>query len=251
MGNDLAGLVALVTGATSGIGRATAIAYASAGAAVMCLGRRKDLGESLAAELRSAGHDCRFVQADVSREADVASAIDAVIKWRGALDIVVNNAATFSFGSVEECELDEWSRVMATNATGVFLTCRAAFPHLRRSPNASIINVASTHAVATSERVAAYAASKGAVVALTRQMAIDGLRDHIRVNGIIVGAVDTPMRDAHLQHIGANGRGDATAPLATPTEIAGVAVFLASPHASFVTGSMLVADGGQLARAQV
>jgi NAD(P)-dependent dehydrogenase (short-subunit alcohol dehydrogenase family) len=252
----LAGKIALVTGVTSGIGKATLELFAREGARVVGAARRRELGEEVAAAVRAAGGDAVFVAADVSRRDDVQRLVARAAEAYGGLDVVVNNAATAVFAKpVETTAEDEWDRTLANNLKSVYLVCHDAIPHLRARGGGAIVNVSSVHAVATTEGVAAYAAAKGGVLALSRQMALDLARDRIRVNALVVGAVDTAMLRSHAAHAGKTfaemgwstdehdiGR------VGRPEEVAESALFLASDAASFVTGAPLVVDGGLLAR---
>lgn len=251
----LKGKVAIVTGATSGIGRASAVLLAREGAVVVAAGRREELGATLVAELRDEGLAADFVRTDVSVRLDVEALVAGAVERFGRLDIVVNDAATFLFKGVEETTEDEWDTVIDTNLKSVYLVCHAAIPHLRAAGGGSIVNVASVHAFATMERVAAYAASKAAIVALSRQMALDYTRDLIRVNAMVVGGVDTAMARAHasalgqsLEEAGFPGDVRTVGRLARPEEIAAGVLFLVSPEASFVNGAPFIIDGGLLAR---
>jgi len=251
----LTGKVAIVTGATSGIGRASAVLLAREGATVVAAGRREALGAELVAQLRAEDLVAEFIPTDVSVRSDVEALVAGAVERFGRLDIVVNDAAVFLFKGVEDTTEDEWDTVLDTNLKSVYLVCHAAIPHLRAAGGGSIVNVASVHAFATMERVAAYAASKGAVVALSRQMALDYTRDGIRVNSMIVGGVDTAMARSHMAALGqsldeAGFRDDARAVgrVARPEEIAAGVLFLVSPDASFVNGAPFIIDGGLLAR---
>ncbi len=249
------GTSALVTGAESGIGRATAKLLAEEGASVMGAGLGNDQGSDLIRELGAKGLRAHFVVADVSTSSGADRAVASTVQEFGGLNIVVNNAAVFSFGTVEECSEEEWDRVMSVNVKSVYLVSRAAIPHLRAVGGGSIINVSSIHAMATTDHVAAYAASKAAVVGLSRQMAIDFAKDAIRVNAVVVGGTDTAMARQHLSFL---GRGDEEARfnsadrqiarIAHPDEVARAILFLASSESSFVTGAPLIVDGGNLAR---
>lgn len=241
--------VAVITGVTGGIGRACAVAFMEAGWDVAGIGRAKrpsdlpgrwygrvDLG------LRTATDRLRAFFAEVGR-----------------IDALVNNAALQVTKPIESTTDDEWAAVMATNAAAPFVAIREAIPYLRASRGA-VVNVASVHALATSAGVAAYAASKGALLALTRAAAMELGPSGVRVNAVIPGAIDTPMLHADAgERVGGSGGDDAgvraiaaRTPLGrigTPEEIASVVLFLAdTEQSSFVTGQALVADGGVLAR---
>ncbi len=252
----VAGKVAIVTGATSGIGRATAVLLAREGASVVAAGRREELGAELVDQLTAEGLAIHFIPTDVSKRADVERLVSGAVARFGRLDIVVNDAALFLYRGVEDCTEDEWDEVIDTNLKSVYLVCHDAIPHLRAAGGGAIVNVSSVHAYATMERVAPYAASKGAIVALSRQMALDYTRDRIRVNALIVGGVDTAMAHKHMAAIGNTSLGDAgfvdddrvLGRAAQPEEIATGILFLVTPDASFVTGSPIYIDGGLLAK---
>ena len=253
---DISGRVALVTGGTDGIGRAVVERLARDGAQVLMVAREAERGRDGETTLRAAGLDVRFFPCDVADRAQCQAAVSAAVESFGRLDTVVNNAAVFAFASVEDMAEDDWDRIIQTNLTSVFLVSKYAIPHLRASGGGAIVNVASVHGVATVDHVAAYAAAKGGVIALSRQMAHDVASDRIRVNALIVGAVDTAMSRQHALAVGADyvGVGDspivdqALGRMARPEEIAGAIRFLVGADASFVNGSALVVDGGLLAR---
>lgn len=245
------GKVAIVTGAGTGIGRASSVLLAREGAAVVACGRRTEIGLDLVSQLRDEGLRAHWVTADVSLRVDAERLVREAVDQFGRLDIVVNNAAMHHYRTLEETTEEEWDRVLATNLKSVYLVSHEAIPHLRAAGGGSIINVASVHAVATMEKYAAYAASKGGVLALSRQVALDVARDGIRVNAMIVGGVNTPMAWDHFASRGLTVElSDPTeiGRTAEPEEIASGVLFLASSESSFVTGAPFYIDGGLLAR---
>ncbi len=249
--------VALISGAAAGIGRATALGFGAAGYSVAI----SDINvEGLAATERlvADAHGADAVQCtrvDVARAGECRDWVAAAAGWGGRIDVVANVAAVGQFdGSVATLSETEWDRVLAINLKSVFLISQAAIPHLRVNGGV-ILNVASPHAFATTVGVAAYAASKGGVVALSRQMAIEFAPDRIRVIPVVPGAVDTAMLRAHAerQHSTLDALGFSTDPgrigrVGEPEELASAMVWLASPGASFVNGCPFFVDGGLLAR---
>ena len=241
---DLAGKAVLVTGGATGIGRATMEHLFHLGASVAGIG--------LEAEQASAAMP--FYAADVTDDGQVRSAAAAAHARLGRLDAVVNAAGIHQTGKrLHELTDAEWDRTLAVNLTGIFRVCRATLPLLQAAGGGSVVNLASVHALASVRGVPAYAASKGAVLALSRQMALDYVQDGIRVNALIVGSVDTRMtRPAEPppgwpESSGLSLDANAVPRIAAPHELAAVIAFLISDAASFVTGSGLVADGGMTA----
>jgi NAD(P)-dependent dehydrogenase (short-subunit alcohol dehydrogenase family) len=247
----LEGKVALVTGAASGIGAATALRFANEGARVAGLDVQRPPAE-LWKRVEEAGPGASFHLASVVSEGEVKSAVDEVAQAHGGLDIVVNAAGVVGGGPVDTLEEAEWSRIMDVNVKGIFLVCKHAIPHLRARGAGSIVNIASIEGLVATEMTPAYGASKGAVVQLTRNLAVDHTHEGIRANSICPGLVETGMTellttaeegplkelkddfiDRHL--VKRVGR---------PDEIANAILFLASDEASFITGSALVVDGG-------
>jgi NAD(P)-dependent dehydrogenase (short-subunit alcohol dehydrogenase family) len=239
--------VAVITGAAGGIGREAALLFSSEGARVCVADVSAEQGEQTAAECR----DAFFQQVDVTDESSVAALYDAAADRYGGIDVLYNNAGIMPSedGSVLDVSLETWSRVNAVNATGVFLCCKHGLPRLLERGGGSVINVASFVALmgaATSQL--AYTASKGAVLALSRELAVEFARRGVRVNALCPGPVETPL----LMHLfgsdpAAYERRRVHLPLgrlAQAREIANAALFLASDESSYVTGTSFVVDGG-------
>jgi glucose 1-dehydrogenase len=240
---------ALVTGSSNGIGFASVTEFLKTGHRVFGV----DISSGPCLE------GLEFIKADVASQNEVEKALKHVGDQTDHIDVLVNNAGVGFSGRVEQTVFDQWNRVLAVNLTGPFLVTQAALPLLRQSHSGSVVNVASVHALGTSKAVAAYAASKGGLVSLTRALALELAEYGIRVNCILPGAVRTSML------LGVPGRSDfdhaavgkrlehlaARTPLkkiGSPEEIAKAICFLGSPGASFITGQTLVVDGGALAR---
>ena len=242
----------LVTGAATGIGRATAELLAASGARVFGIGLDEAAGAELAAS--AAGCSILFRPADVTSEADVRAAVAAMLAAYGRIDGVVNSAGINQTDTrIEDLTDADWDRTIAVNLTAIFRVCRATLPEIRKAGGGAVVNIASVHALATVPGVPAYAASKGGVLALSKQLALDYARDFIRVNALIVGSVDTRMTRVVLdasggpEKLGLTFDRNAIARIAKPEEVAAAIAFLLSDDSSFVTGSGLVVDGGMTA----
>ena len=241
----------LITGANGGIGRATVLEFSRLGWDVVGVDR-----DPLGFDFPQSG---MFIQTDISRPENIAELFSQVAELYPKLDALVNNAAIQIAKPLIETTLEEWDALMDINLRAVFYSVQRAYPLLKAAKGA-VVNVSSVHAVATSADIASYAASKGALLALTRAMAIEFARDAVRVNAILPGAVDTPMLDAGLSrgHVSGGTLEDRKNDLArkhvigrvgTPEEIAKSIVFLADNHqSSFMTGHPLVVDGGATIR---
>ena len=250
---SLAGKVAVVTGAASGIGRATAGLFAREGASVVLVDVDEG-GRQACAEMAAAGGRAAFIRADVTDAAACASVIEQVERGFGGLHVLFNNAGINRRASVVELSEADWDRVMAVNVKSIFLVSKHAVPLMERSGGGAIINMGSGWGLAGGPRAAAYCASKGAVVLLTKAMAIDHGPQNIRVNCICPGDTDTPMLRQEARQLGEESeafmRAAAQRPLrrvGKPDEIAAAALYLAGDASSFVTGTALVVDGGGLA----
>ena len=244
MTKEMEGLVAIVTGGASGIGAATADRLADLGAQVAVL----DLDPESASERHLA------LQCDVSDDASVRAAVQAVVERFGRLDVVVNNAGVGAQGTVEENNDDEWHRVFDINVIGMVRVSRAALPHLRNSPAAAIVNTCSIAATVGLPARVLYGASKGAVLSMTLAMAADHLREGIRVNCVKPGTADTPWvgrlldkaEDPQAERTALEAR-QPHGRLVRPDEVAAAVAYLASPAAGSTTGTALEVDGGMQA----
>jgi NAD(P)-dependent dehydrogenase (short-subunit alcohol dehydrogenase family) len=248
------GRVAVVTGAASGIGRAVASALVRVGARVALLDVDEENGTAASRAIERQRGETMFILADVSQSADCENAVDRVVERFGRLDILVNNAGIIRRADVVDLPEQEWDRVMAVNVKSVFLLSKFAVPVMTRSGGGAIVNVASGWGLVGGPRAVAYCASKGAVVLLTKAMAIDHGPAGIRVNCVCPGDTDTEMLRNEARQLGEPIdqflAGSADRPLrriGRPEEIAQAVLYLASDAASFVTGTTLVVDGGGLA----
>jgi NAD(P)-dependent dehydrogenase (short-subunit alcohol dehydrogenase family) len=244
------GRVAIVTGAGSGIGRATAQRFALEGAKVVCADVNVAGSEETVASIREAGGDARAVRCDVSDAASVAALVDGAVKGLGKLDIVANVAGIGGFKRTTEVTLEEWNRMIAINLTGPFLVCQAALPHILETKGA-IINTASVAGLKSHPYSAAYCASKGGVVLLTKALAVEYGRKGIRINCVCPGGVETPMIQSFSLPEGVNQAAlSKIMPLGRfgqPQEVAGTIAFLASDDAMYINGAAVVVDGGMIA----
>lgn len=237
--------VAVITGAASGIGAATARLLAREGAHVVLADLNDNGGASIAADL---GATAMAVKCDVSSAADIEALIRAAVDRHGRIDILFNNAGIGSFGTSVEIQPAEWERVIAVDLHSVYYACHFAIPHMPRG--SAIVNTASISGMGGDYRFAAYNAAKGAVINYTRALAVDHARDGIRVNALCPGLVDTPITAGARQLPGLKEEWESRIPLgraAQPEEMASVVAFLVSEDASYVTGTIMVADGGTTA----
>jgi NAD(P)-dependent dehydrogenase (short-subunit alcohol dehydrogenase family) len=246
----LRGKVAIVTGAGAGIGRGIAKRYAREGASVVIAEVDADNGTSTAKEINDAGGAALFIQTDIASEPQVKTIVEETVKRYGRIDVLCNNAAVLFFkeeAPAHELSSETWDRTMAVNLRGYWLTSKYILPIMLRQKSGSIIHVASPTGMFGFTRLTAYSASKGGVIGLMRAMAADYAPEHIRVNAIIPGTIDTPMNAVELSDAAARQRYAEITParrLGTPDDLAGIAVFLASDDSDYCVGGIFTVDGG-------
>jgi meso-butanediol dehydrogenase / (S,S)-butanediol dehydrogenase / diacetyl reductase len=251
------GQVVLVTGSTSGIGEACARLFAEAGAAVVVSGRNAARGRQVVAEIGAAGGSARFIAADLREDGACARLIDDTVAGLGGLDVLVNNAGILYTANALDTSDAQWLDTMAVNVNALFYLSRAAVKHMKARGRGVIVNVASEWGLNGERDHVAYCASKGAVVQITRCMALDHAADNIRVNSVCPGEIHTRMVDEILAGRGGDSMaqlrelaaGIPMRRLAKPVEVARCVHFLASEQASYVTGTNLSVDGGNDATA--
>lgn len=248
--------VAVVTGAAQGIGEGIARVFADEGASAVIADIQDDAGEAVAAAIRQSGGRAEYVHADVTSESDVRQLVEQTVRRLGRLDIVVNNAGTAVVGSVEECTVEDWDKLMAINVRSIFLTAKHAVPHLRRGGGA-ILNVGSVSSLVAQQGTPCYCASKGAVLLLTKSLALDYAPDRIRVNCLCPGITDTPLLRFHVghtpdpeAHLRQRLSRVPTGEMLYPEDMGRAAAFLCSDEARGITGAHLLVDGGYLACAE-
>jgi NAD(P)-dependent dehydrogenase (short-subunit alcohol dehydrogenase family) len=253
MAGLVAGKAALVTGGASGIGRATALALAREGARVLVCDVDDAPGDAVAKQIAAAGGEARFLHVDVTREADVEAAVRAAVESFGSLDCAVNNAGTTGRGgAISDLSLEEWTRTLMINLTGVFLCLKHELPVMQKQGGGAIVNMASGAGLVPVPGLSPYCASKHGLLGLTKTAALENARSGVRVNAICPGSTDTPMLRASMQgdpqveklilSSSPSGR------LGLPEEVAEAAVWLCSDRASFVNGESMLVDGGAVAR---
>lgn len=241
----------LITGGTSGIGKATAILFAQEGARVAITGRDQARGQAVVDEIQQLGGAAIFIPADVRLPADCERAVQETLRAFERLDILFNNAGVYFPGTVLDCSPEEWDVTIDTSLKGTYLMSRASLPSMLAQKSGSIINNSSGWGLVGGDKAAAYCAAKGGIVLLTKAMAIDHSGDGIRINCVCPGDTDTPMlpQEAQLRNMawsdylaGASNR--PMRRIGTPEEVAKAVLFFASDDASFITGAILAVDGG-------
>jgi NAD(P)-dependent dehydrogenase (short-subunit alcohol dehydrogenase family) len=256
------GKVVLITGATSGIGRAAALQFASEGGKVSFCGRREKLGQEVESEIRSRGGEGFYIRADVRNESDVQAFVDQTVQGFGQLNVAFNNAGITIEKPLHEYSSQEWDDVVNTNLRGVFLALKYEIPHMLASGGGNIVVTSSSNAIATTEKRSAYTASKRGLVGLVQSAAQDYATNGIRVNALIPGTTDTELvrRAAGMEHVPdaiwevlakqwAKSHVPGLERMAKAEEIAAFALVLASDDHPYMTGAQMVIDGGKTAHA--
>ncbi|MCR8492666.1 SDR family NAD(P)-dependent oxidoreductase [Brucella anthropi] len=247
--NGLAGKVALVVGATSGIGRATALAFGAVGAKTIVSGRRQAEGNATVEAIRGNGGEAIFVAADVQNEDDMSGAVAEAVKTYGRLDIAFNNAGNEGrFTPIDECTVEAFNSIMDVNVRGLFFALKHQVRQMKaQGGGGAIVNCASLAAHIGLPNAAFYVASKHAVVGMTKAVALEAASQGIRVNAVSPGGVDTPLLDRWLGDTDKAAAAVAASPLGRfgePDEIAGTVLWLCSPAATYITGQAIRIDGG-------
>jgi meso-butanediol dehydrogenase/(S,S)-butanediol dehydrogenase/diacetyl reductase len=251
--------IAIITGATSGIGKATAILFAQEGAKVVITGRRRNLGEEVVSEIQALGGVCQFIQADHTDPQACSRVVEQTLVEFGRIDILFNNAGIVTSGTAESVTEEDWQATLAINVTAVWRMSRLVIPVMRKQGAGVIVNNASDWAVVGARDALPYAVSKGAVAQMTRSMALDHAHENIRVNAVCPGDtfVERWLEKGYFEESEPVTREQALAEsaadlpmkrFAQPEEIARAVLFLASDDSSFVTGHLLLVDGGNTAQ---
>ena len=243
---------AIITGAGTGIGRSIAERFCTEGAEVMVAEIEIEGGKETVKQIIKSGGKALFQETDTSKEDSVQSMIEATVSEFGGIDIVVNNAAAFVFGAIEDTGPEEWAKVLSVNVLGYANTIKSALPFLKKSNKAAIVNVASVSSFIAQPEFLPYNTSKGAISQMTRCLAMDLAKYNIRVNAVCPGAIYTRASERHMDFMGLDyeegrelfGQDALMKRMGTPDEIADGVLFLASEEASFITGEHLVIDGG-------
>jgi NAD(P)-dependent dehydrogenase (short-subunit alcohol dehydrogenase family) len=259
MTGRLAGKTAIITGATSGIGRATALVFAEEGASLVLTGRRAELGRALEQELVGKGTRCIYIEADHTRFADCQRVVESTLKEFGRIDILFNNAGIVTSGTAETTTDEVWDQTMAVNVTAVWHMSKLVIPQMKKQGGGVIVNNGSDWSVVAGQDAFPYITSKGAVGLMTKAMAMDHARENIRVNAVCPGdtIVERWLEEGYFEGSGPVTMAEALKESAEhiplgrygrPEEIARAVLFLASDESSFITGHLLLVDGGSTAQ---
>ena len=235
--------VCLVTGATSGIGRATAVRLGREGATVVCLGREVKAGHAVEAEIKAGGSDALFIKTDVGRDADLVHAVETTLARFHRIDILINDAAMMTYTPILDLDPAEWDLVMNVNLRALFRLCQLCVPHMK---GGAVVAISSVHAFQSTPNVAPYATSKGGLEAFVRGLSLEVPYTQARINAVAPGAVETPMLRNNPNVM--DGTEKITGQIGTPDELAAAICFLASDEANFINGSTMTVDGGRLAQ---
>jgi len=246
--DGLVGKVALVLGATSGIGRATALAFGAAGALTIVSGRREAEGKATVEAIQKSGGEALFIAADVLREEDMSRLVEETVRNYGRIDMAFNNAGTEGqFTPVDECTVESFDSIMNVNVRGMFFALKHQIRHMKAQGGGAIVNCASLAAHVGLPNVAPYVASKHAVAGLTKAVALEVASIGIRVNAVSPGGIDTPLLDRWLGSMDKAAAAAAASPLGrfgTPNEVADAVLWLCSSAATYITGQTIRIDGG-------
>ncbi|UPL49389.1 SDR family NAD(P)-dependent oxidoreductase [Hymenobacter sublimis] len=234
--------VCLVTGATSGIGQAVAVRLGREGGRVAVLGRDAKEGQETVQLIQQSGGQALFVRTDVGKDSQLVHAVERTVKEWGRIDVLINDAGTMTFEPILKLDPKAWDQLMLVNLRALFRLTQLCLPHMKYG---AIVAVSSVHAQQTTANVVPYATSKGALEAFVRGLSQEIPHTHARINAVAPGAVDTPMlrENPNVK----SGKEKITGQVGTPEELAAAICFIASPEASFINGTTLVADGGRLA----
>ncbi|WP_372631002.1 SDR family NAD(P)-dependent oxidoreductase [Cohnella sp.] len=252
MNKRLTNKVTVITGAGSGIGRCSALLFAREGAVVVVNDLNEANGRAVVTEIQEAGGQALFVEADVSEAESVKTMVQTVMDEYGKIDVLFNNAGISNVGALHEVDVEQWDRIMNVNVKGVFLPCKFSLPFMMERYAGTIINMSSCVAEIGLARRAAYGATKGAVLALTKAMQVDYAPHGIRINALVPGTIMTPFVQNYLQNayddpqaaIASIKKRQLSGELGTPQDVAYAALFLASDESKFMMGSPLYIDGG-------
>jgi 3-oxoacyl-[acyl-carrier protein] reductase len=247
--------VAVITGSANGMGKATALKFASEGCDIAVVDLKLDEAQKVAGKIKSIGRRAVAIKADISVSKDIKSMVEQAFQTFGKIDILINNAGAAGGGSLENSDENEWDQVLALNLKGAFLACKAAVPHMKKQGYGKIINISSMGALRPSVSVLAYHSAKAGIIGLTRNLAFELAPFNIYVNCIVPGPIDTPFWDPLSKGMSMEQKktffaalGKKEVPLGrmgAPEEIAGPALFFASELSSYVTGQILCVAGGQ------